>query len=112
MPSKFTASGVSLVNTSGTVVAYQSPNYNNPSGCSIVISALVGNGTPGDVITTLNVQQGTGFVSHIIRGVVVPSGASLETIPNKVILTSGQSLNMTAAISGSITSTISVLEIF
>ena len=112
MPSKFTASGVSLVNGSGTFVAYQSPNFTNPSGCAIILSALLGNGSAGDITSSLIIQQGASSVSNIIDGVVVPSGASLETIPNKVVLTSGQSVNITASASGDLTSTVSVLEIF
>jgi hypothetical protein len=60
----------------------------------------------------LIIQQGASSVSNIIDGVVVPSGASLEAIPNKVVLTSGQSINITASTSGDLTSTVSVLEIF
>jgi hypothetical protein len=112
MASRFTASGVSLLNTSGAVVAYQAPNFTNPSGCAIVISSLIGNGYPGDAIASMNIAQGSTFISTIVNQVIVPSGSSLEIIPNKVILTSGQSLQFNVVDSGNITSTTSVLEIY
>ena len=112
MASKFTASGVSLVNTSGTVTAYRAPDFTNASGCVVVLSSLIGNAYDGDFLATLDIRQGASYVSTIIDQVVIPSGASLETIPNKIVLLSGQSLNLTASVSGKISTTTSVLEIY
>lgn len=112
MASKFTASGVSLVNTSGTVTAYQAPDFTNASGCAIILSSLIGNGYDGDFQATLDIRQGNTYVSTVIDQLVVPSGASLETIPNKVVLLSGQSISFTANVSGKISTTTSVLEIY
>lgn len=112
MASKFTASGVRLVNTSGTITAYQAPNFTSTSGCAIILSSLVANAYGGDFKATLDIRQGTNYISTIIDQVVIPSGASLETIPNKIVLLSGQSLNLTASVSGKISNTTSVLEIY
>ena len=112
MASKFTASGVSLVNTSGTITAYQAPNFTNASGSAIILSSLIGNAYDGDFLATLDIRQGSTYISTIIDQVIIPSGASLETIPNKIVLLSGQSIALTANISGKISTTTSVLEIY
>jgi hypothetical protein len=113
MASKFTASGVSFVNGSGTFVCYQAPNFTNPSGCAIILSHLFT--TDGYEITPrvrTDIYQGSSVVASIINDVVIPSGASLETVSNKVVLTSGQSLQTSVEPSGSVRVQTSVLEIY
>lgn len=113
MASRFTASGVSFVNASGNAICYESPSYPNPSGCSIVLSCLVSN-TAGDYapVVTTSVFTDTSLTSVVAANIPLPSGASLELIPNKLILLSGQSLQTTVNPSGSIFVTTSVLEQF
>jgi len=113
MASKFTASGVSFVNGSGTFVCYQAPNFTNPSGCSIILSHLfTTDGYSANPRVRTDIYQSSTIVASIINDVVIPSGASLETIANKVVLTSGQSLQTSVFPSGTVRVQTSALEIY
>lgn len=113
MASRFTASGVSFVNASGNSVCYRAPDYTNPSGCSIVLSCLVSN-TAGNLapVFTSSVTFNNSVSSVLAANIPLPSGASVEIIPNKVVLLSGQSIQTTVNPSGSVFVTTSVLEQF
>ncbi len=113
MASKFTSSGVSFTNSSGHLVSYQAPNFTNPSGTVIVLSCLASNAfanTNVQLISSIN--QGSTEVSKIVNNIVIPSGSALELIPNKLVLTSGQSIRSTIYPSGNASTTVSVLEIY
>lgn len=113
MASKFTASGVSFVNSSGTSICYQAPSFTNPSGCAIVLSHLfTTEGFSANPRVRTDIFQSSTVVASVINDVTIPSGASLETISNKVVLTSGQSLRTSVFPSGTVRVQTSVLEIY
>lgn len=112
MATKFTASGTLFVNSSGTSVIYKAPDFSNPSGCSIVLSSLVSNKNLENIRVTESIKNGSTLISIPIDNIVVASGSSLETVPNKLVLLSGQTLESTFTASGSLSTTVSVLEIY
>jgi hypothetical protein len=111
--SKFTSSGVSFINTSGALTTYQAPHFTNPSGAVVVLSSLCSNTSPSSNLEiTSQIYQGSTLVSTIAHRVVVPSGSSLELIPNKVILASGQRVSSVILPSGTNSLTTSVMELY
>lgn len=109
MPETFTNSGVQLT-TTGITDVYQAPTS---SGARVVVlSSLAANTTTGSVNYSLDLtDSGNTLVATIAKTIAVPANATLELIPNKVVLSSGQKLRGTSATASGIHVVTSTLEI-
>jgi hypothetical protein len=111
MPEAFNRNSVAL-STTNITDAYQAPNI-AATDRAIVISCLVANvnGTsPIDVSMTISDSANT-QIARIASTVSVPADASLELIPNKLVLKRGEKLRATAGTANGIEVTVSALEI-
>ena len=101
--------------TSLAVTSTETDGYVVPgSTTAIVLSCLVANidGTNSDDITAKVTNSSNQEQSRIASTITVPADASLELIPNKLVLEAGEKLRLTgAAASGRLSATISILEI-
>lgn len=100
----------SLAVTSTETDAYQCPSATT----AVVLSCLVANvdGTNSDDITAKITNSSNTEQSRIASTITVPADASLELIPNKLVLEANEKLRLTgAAASGRLSATISILEI-
>ena len=111
MAETFNNQSTKLTSTSGTYV-YQSPNASGNR--AIVLSCLVAN-VDGSSTATLTLyitsSSSSTALSHICKTIAVPADASIELIPNKVVLTQGQKLRAVAGTANDLDVTVSVLEI-
>jgi hypothetical protein len=110
MPEAFTNSGVQLT-TTGITDVYQVPTSSGAR--TVVLSSLAANAT-GTVAVTYNLDltnSANALVATIAKQITIPAGATLELIPNKIVLTSGQKLRATAGAASGIHVVTSVLEI-
>jgi hypothetical protein len=110
MPETFTNSGVQLT-TTGITDIYQAPTSSGAR--AVVISSLAANVT-GTVSVQYSVDltnSSNTLVATVAKNISVPAGATLELIPNKIVLTSGQKLRATAGAASGINVVTSVLEI-
>ena len=81
---------------------------------AVVLSCLIANvdGTNSDDITAQITNSSNSPQSRIASTITVPADASLELIPNKLVLEGGEKLRLTgAATSGRLSATVSILEI-
>lgn len=89
--------------------------YTCPSATTaIVLSCLIANvdGTNSDDVTAKITNSSNTQLSRLASTITVPADASLELVPNKVVLEAGQKLRILgAATSGRLTAGVSVLEI-
>ncbi len=101
--------------TSLAVTSTETDAYSCPSGAqAVVLSCLVANvdGTNSDDITAKITNSSNTEQSRIASTITVPADASLELIPNKLVLEAGEKLRLTgAAASGRLSATVSILEI-
>ena len=84
------------------------------STTAVVLSCLVANvdGTNSDDITAKITNSVNAPFSRIASTITVPADASLELIPNKLVLEGGEKLRLTgAAASNRLSATVSILEI-
>ena len=97
--------------TTGTFDAYTAPNASGNR--AIVLSCLVANrdGTNPATISVFVANNGNSYLSYIGSTIAVPPDASIELIPNKVVLTQGQKLRAFASAANDLDITVSVLEI-
>lgn len=111
MAEVFNRNSVSLTTTNVTDV-YQAPNAANTDR-AIVLSCMVANKkTGGAVNVTLNVTDSANTVlSAWCAAVPVPASASLEAVPNKLVLKRGEKLRAIAGEANQLEVTISALEI-
>jgi hypothetical protein len=111
MAETFNRASVALTTTSITDV-YQAPNVADTDR-AIVLSCLVANvdGTNAADITITITNSANTVVSRIANTIGVPADASLEVIPNKLVLKRGEKLRATASVASRLEVTISALEI-
>lgn len=111
MAETFNNQSTKLTSTSGTTV-YQAPNASGNK--AIVLSSLVAN-VDGSSTATLTLyitsSSSSSSLSHICKTLAVPPDASIELIPNKLVLTQGQRLRAIAGSSNDLEVTVSALEI-
>jgi hypothetical protein len=111
MAETFNRASVALTTTNITDV-YQAPNVANADR-AIVLSCLVANvnGTNNTAVTIDITDSANTAIAKIVNTVVVPADATLEAIPNKLILKRGEKLRATAQNSSYLEVTVSALEI-
>lgn len=111
MAESFNRASVALTTTNITDV-YQAPNVANADR-AIVLSCLVANvnGTNNTAVTIDITDSANTAIAKIVNTVVVPADATLEVIPNKLILKRGEKLRATAQNSSHLEVTVSALEI-
>lgn len=111
MAETFNNASVKLTTTNATDL-YQAPT-GAATDRAIVLSCLVANvdGT-SNVDITITLTDGSDAVqSTLASTIAVPADASLEVIPNKVIMKQSQKLRATASAANDVEVTVSVLEI-
>ena len=110
MAETFNNSSTKLTTANSTEL-YQAPNSSGNK--AIVLSCLVANvdGTNADEITIYITDNSNNLQSYLAYTIAVPPDASIELIPNKVVLTQGQKLRAQAGTANDLHVTISVLEI-
>lgn len=111
MAESFNRASVALSGTSITDV-YQAPNAASTDR-AIVMSCLVANvdGTASCNITLDITNSSNTAIAKIASTIAVPPDASLEVIPNKLVLKQGEKIRATASAGGDLEVTVSVLEI-
>jgi hypothetical protein len=110
MAEAFSNSGVKLT-TTGYTDLYQAPA--SAGAKAVVLSSLAANAS-GIASVTYSVDltdSANTVVATIAKNIAVPANATLELIPNKVVLTSGQKLRGAAGTASGINVVTSVLEI-
>jgi len=110
MAETFNNASVKLTSTNATDL-YQAPN--SSGNRAIVLSCLVANvdGTNNAEISVWIADSSNNYLSYLAKTIVVPADASIEIIPNKVVLTQGQKLRAQPNDVNDLDVTISVLEI-
>ena len=111
MPEIFNRASVALSTTSITDV-YQAPTA-NAADRAIVMSCLVANvdGISAASVTIDITDSSNVAIAKIANTVTVPADASVEFIPNKLVLKQGEKLRATASAGGDLEVTVSSLEV-
>ena len=111
MAETFNRASVALTTTTITDV-YQAPNLASTDR-AIVLSCLVANvnGTAGTDVTLTITDSANTVLSRIANTITVPADATLEAIPNKLVLKQGEKIRATALNSSYLDVTVSALEI-
>jgi hypothetical protein len=111
MAETFNNASVKLT-TSGVTTVYQAPT-GNAADRAIVLSCLVANvdGTSNADITMTVTDGSDAVLSTLASTITVPADASLEVIPNKLILKQSQKIRATASVASDLEVTLSALEI-
>jgi hypothetical protein len=110
MAEAFTNSGVQLTTTSITTV-YQAPSTSGAR--AVVLSSLAANAT-GTVSVNYSLDltdSANTLVATVAKLIAIPANATLELIPNKIVLASGQKLRATSSLASGVHVVTSVLEI-
>lgn len=110
MPESFTNSGVRLTTTGYTDI-YQAPTSSGAK--AVILSSLAANAS-GIASVTYSIDlttSGNTVVATVGKSIAIPAGATLELIPNKIVLTSGQKLRAASSVASGIDVVTSVLEI-
>lgn len=110
MAETFNNQSTQLTST-GTFDVYTAPN--STGNRAIVLSCLVANrdGSTPATIDLWIANNSNAYLSYLAKTIAVPADASIELIPNKVVLTQGQRLRATAGTANDLDVTVSVLEI-
>lgn len=111
MAETFNRASVAL-STSSITDVYQAPNV-AAADRAIVLSCLVANvdGINNAAVTIDITNSSNTAIAKIANTVTVPADASLEVIPNKLVLKQGEKLRATASAGGDLEVTVSALEI-
>ena len=111
MAEAFNNASVKLTTNTVTDI-YQAPT-SNAANRAIVLSCLVANvdGTNNCSVTIVVTDSSNVVLSTLAQAVVVPAGASLEVIPNKIVLKQSQKIRATAAVANDLDVTLSALEV-
>lgn len=111
MAETFNRASVALTTTSITDV-YQAPNVATADR-AIVLSCLVANvDGVNNASVTIDITDSTNAaIAKIANTINVPADASVEFIPNKLVLKCGEKLRATANAGGDLEVTVSALEI-
>ena len=110
MAETFTNSSTKLTSTSATDL-YQAPT--SSGDVAVVLSCMVANveGTNNTKVTETLTNSSKTVQSHLCKDLLVPAGATVEVVSNKVILTQSQKLRGTAEVANDLEVTVSSLEI-
>ena len=111
MAETFNNASVKLTSTSATDL-YQAPTAAS-SNRTIVLSCMVANvdGTNNTKVTVTLTNSSDVVQSHLCKDLLVPAGATVEVISNKVVLTQSQKLRATAEVASDLEVTVSSLDI-
>tara|TARA_B100001142_G_scaffold94819_2_gene96622 strand:+ start:1531 stop:1869 length:339 start_codon:yes stop_codon:yes gene_type:complete len=111
MAETFNNASVKLTTTNATDL-YQAPT-GAATDRSIVLSCLVANvdGSSAAEITIALTDGSDAVLSTLASTIAVPADASIEIIPNKVVMKQSQKLRATAGAANDIEVTVSALEI-
>lgn len=111
MTETFNRASVALSSTSTTDV-YQAPDTAS-SDRAIVLSCLVANvdGVNNASITLEITDSSNTAIARIANTISVPADASIELIPNKLVLKQGEKLRATASTGNDLEVTVSALEL-
>lgn len=111
MAETFNNASVKLTTTSATDL-YQAPTAAS-SDRTIVLSCMVANvdGTNNTKVTVTLTNSSDAVQSHLCKDLLVPAGATVEVISNKVVLTQSQKLRATAEVASDLEVTVSSLDI-
>ena len=111
MAEVFNNASVKLSSTNATDL-YQAPT-SAATDRAIVLSCLVANvdGSSGAEITIALTDGSNTVLSTLASTIAVPADASIEIIPNKVVMKQSQKLRATASAANNLELTVSALEI-
>lgn len=111
MAETFQNTSVKLSSTAVTDL-YVAPN-NTSADRAVVLSALAANvdGSAAAEVSLFVTNSANTVVSTLASTITLPQDASLEFIPNKLVLENGQKLRAQASAANDIDFTVSVLEI-
>jgi len=111
MAETFNNASVKLTTTNATDL-YQAPT-SAAADRAIVLSCLVANvdGSSGAEITIALTDGSNNVLSTLASTIAVPADASIEIIPNKVVMKQSQKLRATASAANDLELTVSALEI-
>jgi len=111
MAETFNNASVKLTSTNATDL-YQAPT-SAATDRAIVLSCLVANvdGSSGAEITIALTDGSNNVLSTLASTIAVPADASIEIIPNKVVMKQSQKLRATASAANDLELTVSALEI-
>ena len=111
MAETFNNASVKLTSTNATDL-YQAPT-SAATDRAIVLSCLVANvdGSSGAEITIALTDGSNTVLSTLASTIAVPPDASIEIIPNKVVMKQSQKLRATASAANDLELTVSALEI-
>jgi hypothetical protein len=111
MAETFNNASVKLTSTNATDL-YQAPT-SAATDRAIVLSCLVANvdGSSGAEITIALTDGSNTVLSTLASTIAVPADASIEIIPNKVVMKQSQKLRATASAANDLELTVSALEI-
>ena len=111
MAETFNNASVKLTTTNATDL-YQAPT-GAAADRAIVLSCLVANvdGSAGAQITIALTDGSNNVLSTLASTIAVPADASIEIIPNKVVMKQSQKLRATASAANDLELTVSALEI-
>lgn len=110
MPETFNRVGTKLTTTNTTTI-YTAPNLASTNR-AIILSCLIANidGSNSVDITVLITNNTDTEITRIAHTITIPPDATLELIPNKLILLAGEKLRAIASAANDLDCTISVLE--
>jgi len=111
MAETFNNASVKLTSTNATDL-YQAPT-SAATDRAIVLSCLVANvdgSSPVEITIALTDGSNT-VLSTLASTIIVPADASIEIIPNKVVMKQSQKLRATANVANDVEITVSALEI-
>lgn len=111
MAETFNNASVKLTTTNATDL-YQAPT-GAATDRAIVLSCLVANvdGSSAVEITIALTDGSNTVLSTLASTIAVPADASIEIIPNKVVMKQSQKLRATAGVANDVEITVSALEI-
>jgi len=111
MAETFNNASVKLTTTNATDL-YQAPT-SAATDRAIVLSCLVANvdGSSGAEITIALTDGSNTVLSTLASTIAVPPDASIEIIPNKIVMKQSQKLRATAGAANDVEITVSALEI-
>lgn len=125
MAERFEATSTKLSSANSVTDIYLPVNFNSSDDRSVVLSVLAANvdGTnsvdvslfvtaTGSTSTTVATVEAEGTSYYLAKTVTIPADASLEFVPNKVVLKQGQKLRAYASAASDTEVTVSALEIY
>lgn len=110
MAESFNRASVALSTTSITDV-YQCPT-SAAINRSVVLSCIIANTDSASRTVTVTISDSSNSsIARIANTIAIPANASLELIPNKLVLKQGEKIRATAGTAATLEVTVSALEI-